>query len=100
MQLVEQGKVDLKTPVKQLAPEVAITNPWQNDHPVTLLHLLEHTAGFDDIHFQDYVVDGSQMTTKEALDFNPDARTVRYQPGSLCHIVISVYPLWRMSSKN
>jgi len=81
LQLVEKGKIDLSTPVQQLAPEIAIHNPWEDKYPVSVLHLLEHTAGFDDIHFQEYVVDGSQMTTKEALDFYPDTRNVRYQPG-------------------
>lgn len=51
MQLVEKGKIDLSTPVQQLAPEIAIHNPWEDKLPVSILHLLEHTAGFDDIHY-------------------------------------------------
>lgn len=81
MQLIEKGKINLNSPINQLAPEITIINPWKDVYPITLLHLLEHTAGFDDIHFQEYVVNGAQMTTKEALEFSPDTRTVRYQPG-------------------
>ncbi len=55
MQLVEQGKLHLNDEVHKIAPEISIDNPWEATDPVRVVHLLEHTAGFDDMalnHFQ------------------------------------------------
>jgi CubicO group peptidase (beta-lactamase class C family) len=48
VKLVEEGKVDLNTPVKEILPGVIIQNPWEDTDPVRLVHLLEHTAGICD----------------------------------------------------
>jgi CubicO group peptidase (beta-lactamase class C family) len=50
MQLVEQGKLSLTDEVRKLAPEIPIDNPWEATDPVRVVHVLEHTAGFDDMH--------------------------------------------------
>ena len=50
----EGGLLDLDTPVRELAPEVEFTNSWEETHPVTVAMVMEHTAGFDDIHFREY----------------------------------------------
>jgi CubicO group peptidase (beta-lactamase class C family) len=50
MQLVEQGKLSLNDEVRKLAPEIPIDNPWEATDPVRVVHVLEHTAGFDDMH--------------------------------------------------
>lgn len=81
MQLVEQGKISLNTPVQTIIPEIAINNPWQEETPIKVLHLLEHTAGFDDNHFKEFVVSGKDMSTKDALDYHPHTRVARYEPG-------------------
>ena len=49
MQLIEQGKLHLNDEVRKIAPEVPIDNPWEATDPVRVVHLLEHTAGFDDM---------------------------------------------------
>ena len=48
LRLVSQGRVELDAPVAQLLPEVLFDNPWR-DRPVTLRHLLDHTAGLEDL---------------------------------------------------
>jgi CubicO group peptidase (beta-lactamase class C family) len=49
LQLIEQGKLHLTDEVHQIAPEIPIDNPWEATDPVRVVHLLEHTAGFDDM---------------------------------------------------
>jgi CubicO group peptidase (beta-lactamase class C family) len=57
MQMVEQGKLDLDSPASRWVPELAevrVLTGWDNDRPITrppkrpitLRHLLTHTAGF------------------------------------------------------
>jgi CubicO group peptidase (beta-lactamase class C family)/uncharacterized membrane protein YhaH (DUF805 family) len=46
--LVQAGKLTLDDPVRKLAPELPIDNPWEATHPIRVIHLLEHTAGFSD----------------------------------------------------
>lgn len=48
LNLVQAGKLKLDDPVRKLAPELPIDNPWEATHPVRVIHLLEHTAGFSD----------------------------------------------------
>lgn len=48
IKLVEDGRIDLETPIKEILPEVNVENPWADTDPVRLVHLLEHTAGICD----------------------------------------------------
>ena len=47
MQLVEQGKLDLDTDVNEYLTEFKVRDTYPGN-PVTLRHLLTHTAGFED----------------------------------------------------
>jgi CubicO group peptidase (beta-lactamase class C family) len=51
--------------------------------PVRLVHLLEHTTGFDDMALREYAnQDPAPLTLKEGLDFHPQSRTSRWRPGT------------------
>lgn len=52
--LEERGKLRLTDTVASLAPEIEVRNRWEDENPLRLAHLLEHTAGLDDLHFKDY----------------------------------------------
>ena len=52
-QMDEDGEIDLNATVAELAPEVPIDNAWEATDPVRVIHLLQHTAGFDDNHFNE-----------------------------------------------
>jgi len=83
VQLSEDGLVDLEHTVETLAPEVTIENPWNATHPVRVIHLLEHTAGFDDMHFNEwYNLNESMVPALDVLNHNPASRRVRWSPGS------------------
>jgi CubicO group peptidase (beta-lactamase class C family) len=84
VQLYEDGKLDLDATVASVLPELRIDNPWADEAPITVRHLLEHTAGFDDMHFNEiYVVDGSpDLPLPQVLQLNPASRRVRWRPGT------------------
>ncbi|MEM1112986.1 MAG: serine hydrolase domain-containing protein [Pseudomonadota bacterium] len=82
LKLVERGQLSLDTPISELAPETGINNPWEETDPVRLVHTLEHTAGFDDIHFRDYAFSDPDITNIEGIQFNNGSRDVRWRPGT------------------
>ena len=84
VQLSEDGLIDLDAPVAEVAPQVDIDNQWEETHPVRVINLLQHTAGFDDMHFNEvYVRSGeAERSLEEVLRINPRSRRVRWQPGT------------------
>lgn len=80
MRLVEQGRLDLDRPLAELMPDIAVANDWP-DSPITLAHALEHTAGFDDMRFNEWF-GAEEMSPREALALNPRSRAARWRPGS------------------
>lgn len=84
VQLYEDGKLDLDAPLRTLLPDLPFDNPWEADSPVLLRHVLEHTAGFDDMHFNEtYVLDDApDLPLEEVLFRNPASRRVRWKPGT------------------
>jgi CubicO group peptidase (beta-lactamase class C family) len=84
VQLYEDGEIDLNTPIGELAPDVTIDNAWQIEEPVRLIHVLEHTAGFDDMHFNEMynVSHPADLPLGEMLRLNPASRVVRWKPGT------------------
>ena len=46
--------------------------------PIRIVHLLEHTTGWDDFHLPEYAHnDPTPVSLKEGLDFHPHSRTCR-----------------------
>jgi CubicO group peptidase (beta-lactamase class C family) len=81
--LERQGKLELDDPIRKYAPEIAFTNPWEATDPVRIVHLLEHTTGWDDWAIRDYAVsDPTPLTLRQGLDFDPRSRTSRWRPGT------------------
>ena len=81
MMQVEQGKLNLKDRVADLAPEVPFENRWAATDPILVEHLLEHTTGFDDMHLVEYGTNGDGWTTLEGLQFHPKSKRSRWRPG-------------------
>jgi CubicO group peptidase (beta-lactamase class C family) len=81
--LVDQGKLSLDDPVRNLAPEVWFENRWESTDPVRVVHLLEHTTGWDDMHLREYAKDAPpDMGLREALDYDHHSRISRWRPGT------------------
>ena len=49
LRLVTQGRIDLDAPLARYLPEVPIQNRWESNSPLRVRHLLDHTAGLDDV---------------------------------------------------
>lgn len=82
MQLVEQGALSLDANLRDIAPEVEHFNLWEQTHPVKVVHLLEHTTGWD-AHLAEYAfIAGNDVAHLEALQHHPDSRTSRWPPGT------------------
>jgi CubicO group peptidase (beta-lactamase class C family) len=82
LKLVERGEISLDDLISDLAPETGVVNPWEESDPVRLVHTLEHTAGFDDIHFRDFAFSDPNVTTLEGIEFNNNSSNVRWRPGT------------------
>lgn len=80
VKLAEEGRVDLRARVGDLAPELAIGNRW--GEAITVAHLLEHTAGFDDMHFNEWFAPDETVPLAAVLARNPASRVARWRPGS------------------
>ncbi len=82
LKLAGHGKLSLDDPVHKLAPEVWFENRWEASDPVRVVHLLEHTTGWDDIHLREFAKNAPGMGLREALDYDHHSRTSRWRPGT------------------
>lgn len=79
--LVEDGALDLNARLIEAVPAIAFQNKWEASDPVRLVHLAEHTTGWDDIHFSEYKSFAPGITLIAGLGVNPKSRTARWRPG-------------------
>ncbi len=83
LMLADQGKLSLDDQVHKLVPEVWFENRWESTDPIRIVHLLEHTTGWDDLHFREYAKQApDSMTLREGLDYDHNSRTSRWRPGT------------------
>ncbi len=82
LKLANEGKLSLEDPVHKLAPEVWFQNRWEASDPVRVVDLLEHTTGWDDMHFREYAKDAPGIGLREALDYDHHSRISRWRPGT------------------
>ena len=84
MQLVERGQWSLFDRVSQRLPELPIDNPFEAEHPVLLIHLLEHASGFDQRRFKSHFASSAThgVPLQQRLLREQEALRVRWAPGS------------------
>jgi CubicO group peptidase (beta-lactamase class C family) len=82
LKLAEERKIELNTPVKNILPGLEINNPWEETHPLRVVHLLEHTSGLNDTHFNDYYLDGDPgIPLTEGVKVSRHYLDLRWPPG-------------------
>ena len=82
MRLADQGKLDVDRPLREILPDVGIDNPWEGVAPVTIAQCLEHTAGLDDVRFNEIFTENERLSVRDTLLLNPRSRRIRWQPGT------------------
>jgi CubicO group peptidase (beta-lactamase class C family) len=83
LMLADQGKVTLEDRVRALVPDVWFENRWESNDPIRVVHLLEHTTGWDDMHLREYAKQApDSMSLREGLDYDHHSRTARWPPGT------------------
>ncbi|MCH9693376.1 MAG: beta-lactamase family protein [Gammaproteobacteria bacterium] len=83
LKLVEEGRLSLDDRIADLVPDIEFNNEWEDSDPVRVVHLLEHTTGWDDIHLLEYAHnDPTPATLKAGLDLHPHSRVSRWTPGT------------------
>jgi CubicO group peptidase (beta-lactamase class C family) len=84
LKLQEEGKINLEARLHDVAPEIPVKNAWDPAHPVRVVNLLEHTAGFDDMEASEVynVRDPYDYPLLEVFKRFREPQIVRWQPGT------------------
>lgn len=82
LMLVEKGQLSLSDELKKLAPEIQFSNQWEATDPVRVVHLLEHTTGFDDWPLKAYAFNDATIMLDKGLAMFPESRHSRWKPGA------------------
>ena len=84
LKLQEEGKINLYARLQDVAPEIPFKNPWEAAHPVRIVNLLEHTAGFDDMEPSEIynLRDRYDFPLLEVFKRFRKPQTVRWPPGT------------------
>lgn len=82
LMLADEGKLSLEDSVQKLAPEVSFGNRWEASDPVRIVHLLENTTGWDDMHLREFAKDPLTMSFFDTLDYDHSSRISRWPPGT------------------
>lgn len=81
--LQERDVLRLDAVLQDIVPEVGIENEWADTNPIRLEHVLEHTAGFDDIHLREYAASNPDSSLLDGIRYNTTSRIARWRPGNL-----------------
>lgn len=82
LKLIHEEKLSLNDELKKIAPEVPFENKWESDHPVRLVNLFEHTAGFDDMKLNRmYSLQAKEFRGMEMMLLQKNSFVCRWKPG-------------------
>lgn len=83
LSLVEKGRLDLDTPIRELIPQFEYSNPWSDTTPISTAMLLEHTTGFDDMRLREFFkIDDPNLSLEMGLALGVNSRVSRWKPGT------------------
>lgn len=73
----------LDSPIRNFIPDEAFSNDWSDGTPITIEHLLEHTAGFDDFHLHAMYnrTDSIRPSARDMALSHRNSFDARWKPG-------------------
>ena len=77
----ERGILDINDDIKKLVPSLEHSNQWDKTDPVRLVHLLEHTSGFDEAHFNLFPQADSSVPFSDVMIKSKNSLETRWEPG-------------------
>ncbi len=77
----EQGLLAIDSPITRTAPSIPMTNRWKATDPVRLIHLLEHTSGFDEAHLHLAIQTNSRTPLRQTIEASRHSLIARWKPG-------------------
>lgn len=82
MQLVEQGQMNLQADIRSYLPEGFLTK-LNNDEPITMMHLMNHTVGWQETTWDIETADQQQLVSLEQALKQSEPPQI-YAPGEYC----------------
>ena len=84
LKLQEEGRINLYARLQDVAPEIPFKNRWEATHPVRIVNLLEHSAGFDDMEPSEVynVHDRYDFPLLDVFKRFKKPQSVRWPPGT------------------
>lgn len=83
LKLVEENKLGLQDEIRTWVDDVEYDNPWENEHPIRIVHLLSHTTGWSDLHMSEFAHnDPTPLPLQDSFLVYPKSRTSRWIPGT------------------
>lgn len=103
MQLWEQGLIDLDTDIREYLPDGFLTN-LKFDTPVTMLHLMNHNAGFQEVYADLFVKNRDAIRTLEDSLKAHEPEQI-YEPGTATAysnwgVALAAYVVERISGES
>lgn len=85
LRMATKGIINLNDPVKKYLPELPLKNKWENTSPVTIKHLLDHTAGLTDAKLWQVFSTGATpaIPLETVYTRSPEVLVVHTRPGSI-----------------
>lgn len=83
LRLATEGRVEIDAPVGRYLQDVPVQNPWENESPLTVRHLLDHTGGLSDARISQVFSATAEpdQPLQQSLRLSDSPVRVRYRPG-------------------
>ncbi len=83
LKLESEGKLSLQDPIMKIDPDAPVKNKWHDESPILIENILEHTAGFDDMHMHAVYnkIDSLPPSSDKSVFRDRKSLYARWEPG-------------------